>query len=77
MVMFMLQLMRVRYDTWFKSLSTSTNDYQLKTVTNPVAGEAAGDNIYAYNLIATVTNSGEKITALEIDMNGKKLMLLN
>ena len=59
--------------TWFKSLSTSTNDYQLKTVTNPVAGEAAGDNIYAYNLIATVTNSGEKITALEIDMNGKKV----
>ena len=59
--------------TWFKSLSTSTNDYQLKTVTNPVAGEAVGDNIYAYNLIATVTNSGEKITALEIDMNGKKV----
>ena len=29
--------------------------------------------IYAYNLIATVTNSGRKITALEIDMNGKKV----
>lgn len=59
--------------TWFKSLSTSNNDYQEKVVTNPVAGKVDGENIYGYNLIATVTNSGEKITSIEIDMDGEKV----
>lgn len=59
--------------TWFKSLSTSTNTYQPKLVSNQVAQPIDKSNTYTYNLIATVTNSGEKITSIEINMNGKKV----
>lgn len=59
--------------TWFKSLSTSTNTYQPKLVSNQVSQPVDKANTYTYNLIATVTNSGEKITSIEINMNGKKV----
>lgn len=59
--------------TWFKALSTSTNEYQPKSVSNHVASPSSESNTYTYNLIATVTNSGEKITAIEINMDGTKV----
>lgn len=59
--------------SWFKSLSTSTNNYEAKVTANPSAGASGQDDSYMFNLIATVTNSGEKVTAIEIDMNGKKV----
>lgn len=59
--------------TWFKSLLISTNTYQPKLVSNQVAQPVDKSNTYTYNLIATVTNSGEKITSIEINMNSNKV----
>lgn len=59
--------------SWFKSLSTSTNDYQPRATANPIAKASDQANTYMYNLIATVGNSGEQITAIEINMDGKKV----
>lgn len=59
--------------SWFESLSTSTNNYIPKSYTLSTAGVSDQENTFKYNLIATVTNSGEMITGIEIDMNGTKV----
>ena len=59
--------------SWFTSLSSSTNSYQARTLANPTAGTSGVADTYAFNLIGEVTNSGEKITSIEIDMNGKSV----
>ena len=58
---------------WFESLSTSTNSYQEKDYTLPTAGVSQEKNTYKFNLIAQVREDGEKVVAIEIDMNGKKV----
>lgn len=59
--------------TWFEGLSTSTSIYQPKGYTLPTAGASNQENTYQYNLIAQVREDGEKVVAIEIDMNGKKV----
>ena len=58
---------------WFESLSTSTNSYQEKEYTLPTAGASQQENTYKFNLIAQVREDGEKVVAIEIDMNGQKV----
>lgn len=58
--------------SWFTGLSTSTNQYQEKTYSLPVAGTCE-ENTFKYNLIAEVREDGQKVIALEIDMNGRKV----
>lgn len=59
--------------SWFESLSTSTSTYQSKSYTLPTAGACDQENTYKYNLIAQVREDGEKVVAIEIDMNGQKV----
>lgn len=59
--------------SWFTSLAESTNSYQKDEMVNPTAGASGAVDTYAYNLIGEVTNSGEKIVAIEIDMDGKNV----
>lgn len=59
--------------SWFESLSTSTNTYVAKTVTTPTAGASNKADTYQYNLIAQVKDDGQKVIAIEIDMNGKEV----
>lgn len=58
---------------WFESLSTSTNSYQEKEYILPTAGASQQENTYKFNLIAQVREDGEKVVAIEIDMNGQKV----
>lgn len=58
---------------WFIGLSHSTNTYEEKTYVLPSAGAADQENTFTYNLIAEVREDGEKVTAIEIDMNGAKV----
>lgn len=59
--------------SWFTSLADSTNSYQKDEMVNPAAGASGTADTYAFNLIGEVTNSGEKIVAIEIDMNGQNV----
>ena len=58
---------------WFTGLSTSTNTYQEKSFTLPAAGASDEENTYKFNLIAQVRDDGEKVIAIEIDMNNQKV----
>ncbi len=59
--------------SWFKSLSASTNAYQPKTYTNPTAGASDQENTYNFNLIGQVYDDGQKVNAIEIDLNDAKV----
>ena len=59
--------------SWFESLSTSTNTYEAKSYELPTAGASDQENTFKYNLIAEVREDGEKVVAIEIDMNGQKV----
>ena len=63
----------VRSLDFIASLSTSKNKYQPKTYTRPSAGTSSAKNTYKYNVIAEVQDGGQKITSIEINMNGKKV----
>lgn len=58
---------------WFTGLSTSTNTYQEKAYTISTAGKSDKENTYQFNLIAQVRDDGEKVVAIEIDMNNQKV----
>ena len=63
----------IRSLDFIASLSTSTNKYQPKTYTRPSAGTSTAKNTYKYNVIAEVQDGGEKVTSIEINMNGQKV----
>lgn len=58
---------------WFTGLSASTNTYQEKSFALPTAGASDEENTFKFNLIAQVRDDGEKVIAIEIDMNNQKV----
>lgn len=58
---------------WLTSLSTSTNTYEAKEYDIPNAGASDEENTFLFNLISSVKDDGQKITAIEIDLNGTEV----